>query len=77
MAACVDRAERMVTRDRQHPCVVMWSLGNEAGYGTSFLAMRAATLALDPERRLIQYADMNLAADFDSQTYPTIDVAGD
>jgi beta-galactosidase len=72
-AACVERMERMVTRDRQHPSVVMWSLGNEAGYGTSFLAMREAARALDPEGRLIQYADMNLAADFDSQTYPTID----
>jgi beta-galactosidase len=62
----------MVVRDRQHPSVVMWSLGNEAGYGTSFLAMRDACRAADPEHRLIQYADMNLAADVDSQTYPDV-----
>lgn len=71
-AAVVERMERMVIRDRQHPSVVMWSLGNEAGYGTAFLKMREACRARDPELRLIQYADMNLAADVDSQTYPDI-----
>ncbi|WP_445733085.1 glycoside hydrolase family 2 TIM barrel-domain containing protein [Mariniflexile sp.] len=69
---CLDRMERMVFRDGQNPCVVMWSLGNEAGYGSAFMDMRKATLENDPEQRLIQYADMNLAADFDSQTYPSI-----
>lgn len=68
----VERMRRMVVRDRQHPSVVMWSLGNEAGYGTAFLAMRTACHESDPERRLIQYADMNAAADVDSQTYPDI-----
>ncbi len=71
-AAVVDRMQRMVVRDRQHPSVVMWSLGNEAGYGNAFLAMRGAARAADPEKRLIHYADMNLAADVDSQTYPPI-----
>lgn len=71
-AACVDRMQRMVVRDRQYPCVLMWSLGNEAGYGNAFLKMREATHRNDPEKRLIQYADMNLSADMDSQTYPTI-----
>ena len=71
-AAVVERMQRMVVRDRQHPSVVMWSLGNEAGFGESFMAMRKACHELDPEGRIIQYADMNLAADVDSQTYPTI-----
>ncbi len=70
--AVVERMKRMVIRDRQHPCVVMWSLGNEAGYGNSFMAMREVTHKTDPEKRLIQYADMNRAADVDSQTYPSI-----
>ncbi len=69
---CVERMKRMVIRDRQNPSVVMWSLGNEAGYGKAFMEMRKTTLENDPERRFIQYADMNLAADFDSQTYPPI-----
>ncbi|MCP5532620.1 MAG: glycoside hydrolase family 2, partial [Akkermansiaceae bacterium] len=71
-AAVVDRMKRMVIGNRQHPSVVMWSLGNEAGYGDSFLAMRRACREADPEQRLIQYADMNLAADVDSQTYPPV-----
>lgn len=73
MQACVDRMKRMVIRDRQFPCVVMWSFGNEAGYGDTYLEMRKTTLANDPEKRIIQYADMNLAGDLDSQTYPTIE----
>ena len=71
--AVVDRMLRMVVRSRQHPSVVMWSPGNEAGYGTAFMEMRRATHEADPEMRTIQYADMNLAADVDSQTYPTIE----
>lgn len=71
-AACVDRMVRMVVRDRQYPCVLMWSLGNEAGYGSTFPAMYEATSEHDSEKRLVQYADMNLAADVDSQTYPTV-----
>jgi len=70
-AACVERMRRMVIRDRQFPSVLMWSLGNEAGWGSTFLAMRDAAKAADPEDRVIQYADMNRAADLDSQTYPT------
>ena len=31
--ALLDRAERMVNRDRNHPCIIIWSLGNEASYG--------------------------------------------
>lgn len=68
---CLDRMRRIVVRDRGQPCVVMWSLGNEAGYGNVFPEMRGLTHTLDPERRPIHYADMNLAADMDSQTYPT------
>jgi beta-galactosidase len=71
--ASTTRMKNMVIRDRQFPCVIMWSLGNEAGYGTNFLKMREIALKNDPEKRLIQYADMNLAADMDSQTYPTVE----
>jgi len=73
LPASVDRMERMVIRDRNNPSVVMWSLGNEAGYGNDFMAMREAARANDPQLRPIHYADMNLAADVDSQTYPTIE----
>lgn len=69
---CVDRMKRMVIRSRQSPGVTMWSLGNEAGYGDAFMAMNKITRESDPENRPIQYADMNLAADVDSQTYPSL-----
>ncbi len=46
--AFVDRAVRMVERDKNHPCIVMWSLGNEAGYGANHDAMAAAIRAIDP-----------------------------
>ncbi|MGB0371542.1 MAG: glycoside hydrolase family 2 TIM barrel-domain containing protein [Opitutales bacterium] len=71
-AAVVDRMHRMVISSRQHPSVVMWSYGNEAGFGNAFFAMKDAYLKADPERRMTQYADMNLVADVDSQTYPLV-----
>ncbi|MBE6757093.1 MAG: DUF4981 domain-containing protein [Ruminococcaceae bacterium] len=37
--AFIERAERMVERDKNHPCVIMWSLGNESGYGDNQRAM--------------------------------------
>ena len=48
--AYVDRAERMVQRDKNHPSVIMWSLGNESGYGPNHHAMIDAIRALDPGR---------------------------
>ncbi len=51
-AAYVDRMERMVARDRNRPCVVLWSLGNESGYGANHRAMAAAARRLDPTRPL-------------------------
>lgn len=49
-SACVDRMVRMVQRDKNHPCVIIWSLGNESGYGDSFRKMKHAAREIDHTR---------------------------
>lgn len=53
-AAYVDRAERMLERDKNHVCVIMWSLGNESGYGCNHRAMAAFLRSRDTSR-LVHY----------------------
>jgi beta-galactosidase/beta-glucuronidase len=48
--AYLDRAIRMVERDKNHACVVMWSLGNESGYGSNHVAMADWIHRSDPTR---------------------------
>ncbi len=48
--AYVDRMERTVERDKNHPSIVMWSLGNESGTGANLAAMSAWTHARDSSR---------------------------
>lgn len=48
----VDRIQRNVTRDKNHPSVVIWSMGNESGYGCNFEAAAAWVKAYDPTRLL-------------------------
>ncbi|TCZ75398.1 DUF4981 domain-containing protein [Paenibacillus albiflavus] len=50
----VDRGERMVLRDRNHPSIIMWSLGNESSFGSNFTAMYHACKRLD-DTRLVHY----------------------
>lgn len=45
--AHVDRAVSLVQRDKNHPCVIFWSLGNEGGVGPNLKAMRETVVALD------------------------------
>jgi beta-galactosidase/beta-glucuronidase len=46
----VDRAERMIERDKNHPSVIIWSLGNESGYGRNHDAMAAFIRTRDLSR---------------------------
>jgi len=52
--AYLDRAARTVERDKNHPCVIAWSLGNEAGTGTNLAAMADWIRGRDGSR-LIHY----------------------
>lgn len=49
-AAFLDRAVRMAERDKNYPSVVMWSMGNESGYGPNFAAISAWLHDFDPTR---------------------------
>ncbi len=69
-AAYVDRAVRMVERDKNHPSVIFWSLGNESGGGINTEAEYKAVRALD--NRMIHYEGQNEIADMDSRMYPSV-----
>ena len=75
----VDRIDRMVLRDRNHPSVIFWSLGNEAGGGTNFADCYAAAKVLDS--RPVHYEGTrydksyggNSYSDLYSKMYPGMD----
>ena len=74
-AQYVDRTVRMVIRDRNHPSVVFWSLGNESGTGVNFDATYGATKALDSRPVHYEgYSNVNSAknTDMDSKMYPNL-----
>lgn len=69
--AFVDRMVRMVERDKNHPSVIFWSMGNESGGGQNFKAVYKAAKELDD--RPIHYEGNNNIADMDSRMYPAIE----
>ncbi len=70
--AHLDRLISMVERDKNHPSVIIWSLGNEAGPGRNFEILSKAARDLDPTRP-IHYERMNSVADLDSAMYPSVE----
>lgn len=59
--ALLDRARRMVERDKNHPGIVLWSLGNECGTGRGLSAMAAWMRERDPSRPLHYEGDPSCA----------------
>ncbi|MCL8014944.1 glycoside hydrolase family 2 TIM barrel-domain containing protein [Streptomyces sp. AS02] len=58
-AAYLDRMRRTVERDKNHPSVIMWSLGNESGTGDNLRAMAEWTRDRDPSRPIHYEGDWN------------------
>ena len=75
-ASYLARFQRMVLRDRNHPSIIIWSLGNESGYGTVHDQMAAWSRAHEPTRP-VQYESCggNSATDIICPMYAPVDNA--
>lgn len=78
-AAFMDRAVRMAERDKNHPSVIVWSMGNESGYGPNFAAISAWLHDFDPTRPVHYEGAQGLdgepdpaTVDFISRFYPRV-----
>ncbi|WP_063892645.1 glycoside hydrolase family 2 TIM barrel-domain containing protein [Paenibacillus sp. Leaf72] len=73
--AYLHRAQKMVGRDKNHPSIIVWSLGNESGYGENHDAMAEWIRSVDPTRP-IHYERAYEAAvvDIVSSMYPSVDM---
>lgn len=49
-SAILRRVQRLAARDKNRPCVMMWSLGNESGYGENFVKAAEWIRKFDPSR---------------------------
>jgi len=77
LPAFMDRTIRMAERDKNYPCIIAWSLGNESGYGPNFAATSAWLREFDPTR-FIHYEGAQsqpsdpLSVDVISRFYPRV-----
>jgi len=78
--AFLDRGLRMVERDKNHPSIIAWSLGNESGYGPHHDAMAAWIRQRDPSRVIhyegaisFDWTGGKAATDLICPMYPQID----
>lgn len=72
-AAYLDRMAQMVQRDKNHPSVIIWSLGNEAFYGRNHQAMYQYAKAVDPGRLVHYEGDAHAkSTDMYSYMYPSV-----
>ncbi len=72
MAAHKDRISAMVERNKNHPCVIMWSLGNEAGPGHNFRSAEKWIKSRDLSRPT-HYERNNDITDLGSNQYPSVE----
>ena len=72
--AFLDRVERMLERNKNHPCVIAWSIGNESGFGPNIEAC-AEYLHKRDSSRFVNYfhAGTNACVDVVGMHYPSLD----
>lgn len=73
LEATMDRTERLVHRDKNRPCVVIWSMGNESAYGCCFEQALAWTKGFDPDR-LTHYESAQYHSSKKQYDYANIDL---
>lgn len=72
--AYLDRMKSMVIRDKNHPCIIMWSMGNESFFGNNHKVMARWTKQYDPSRLLHYEADRDAeTTDCVSRMYSTLE----
>lgn len=71
--AIVDRVKRMVERDKNRFCIVMWSMGNESAYGCNFEKALEWTKNFDPDR-ITQYESARYRNYDETYDYSNLDV---
>lgn len=71
--AIVDRVQRMVLRDKNRFCIVMWSMGNESAYGCNFEKALAWTKSYDPYR-ITQYESARYRNYKETYNYGNLDI---
>lgn len=73
--ATVDRTKLCVYREKNRPCIVIWSMGNECGYGCTFEEALKWTKAFDPTR-LTTYESAFYRSSDRKYDYSNIDIIG-
>jgi len=70
LPAALDRVGSMVHSNKNHASIIIWSLGNEIGFGETVAIASGFCKSYDPTR-LVHKRQMNSIADMDSETYPS------
>ena len=72
--AYVSRMTRMIERDKNHPAIIFWSLGNESAFGCNFRKMTDVAHEMDPTRLVHYEGDFDVeSADVYSTMYTWIE----